>query len=122
MNATRPERSAVLLAPLAKDAGGWGICPDVFASKDDPDYKTMLTAAMNWQAEWQKSNAFGSPTFMVNDQYIREMVRFGILPENTRAEGVNPYETDQRYWQMFHYNPGPAKPELAEHPRSVARE
>jgi hypothetical protein len=104
-NATRPEKSAVLLAPLAKEAGGWGTCPDVFKSKDDPDYRIMLTAAENWQAEWQKSCAFGSPTFQVNRQYIREMVRFGILPENTHAENVDPYETDRRYWEVFHYKP-----------------
>jgi len=105
INATRPQKSAVLLAPLAKEAGGWEACPDVFKSKDDPDYKIMLTAATNWQAEWQKSNAFGSPTFQVNHQYIREMVRFGILPENTLAENVDPYETDRRYWEMFDYKP-----------------
>jgi hypothetical protein len=105
INATRPEKSAVLLAPLAKEAGGWEACPDVFESKDDPDYKIMLTAASNWQTEWQKSHAFGSPTFQVNHQYIREMVRFGILPENTLAENVDPYETDRRYWEMFDYKP-----------------
>jgi hypothetical protein len=105
INATRPEKSSVLLAPLRKDAGGWGICPNVFKSKCDPDYKIMSTAATNWQAEWQKSCAFGSPTFQVNRQYIREMVRFGILPENTHAEDVCPYETDRRYWEMFDYKP-----------------
>jgi hypothetical protein len=105
INATRPEKSAVLLAPLAKEAGGWEACPNVFESKDDPDYKIMLSAAANWQAEWQKSHAFGSPTFQVNHQYIREMVRFGILPENTLAQNVDPYETDRRYWEMFDYKP-----------------
>jgi hypothetical protein len=110
INATRPEKSAVLLAPLRKEAGGWGICPDVFESKDDPDYKIMSVAAADWQVEWQKSCAFGSPTFQVNHQYIREMVRFGILPENTHAADVDPYETDRRYWEMFHY-----KPETYEH-------
>jgi len=105
INATRPEKSAVLLAPLGKEAGGWEICPNVFKSKNDPDYKIMSTAVANWQAEWQKSCAFGSPTFQVNRQYIREMVRFGILPENTRAEDVDPYETDRRYWEVFHHKP-----------------
>jgi hypothetical protein len=105
INATRPDKSAVLLAPLAKEAGGWEACPDIFKSKDDPDYKKILAGLKNWQAEWQKSHAFGSPTFQVNHQYIREMVRFGILPENTRAEDVDPYQTDRRYWDMFHYKP-----------------
>jgi hypothetical protein len=105
LNATRPERSAVLLAPLAKDASGWESCPGVFKSKDDPDYKIILASLKNWQTEWQKSHAFGSPTFQVNQQYIREMVRFGILPQNTRAESIDPYQTDRRYWQMFNYKP-----------------
>ncbi|MHC4559450.1 MAG: hypothetical protein ACYS80_19320, partial [Planctomycetota bacterium] len=105
VNATRTEKSAVLLAPLRKEAGGWGICPNVFKSKNDPDYKIMSRAAANWQDEWQKTCAFGSPTFQVNHQYIREMVRFGILSKNTNAENVNPYEIDQRYWEMFHYKP-----------------
>jgi hypothetical protein len=105
LNATRPEKSAVLMAPLRTDAGGWGTCPNVFASKHDPDFRIMLAAVTAWQAEWQKSRAFGSPTFQVNRQYIREMVRFGILAANARAENVDPYETDQRYWDMFRYKP-----------------
>ena len=105
INATRPEKSAVLLAPLSREAGGWGACPNVFKSKDDPDYRRILTATINWQSEWKKSYVFGSPTFQVNHQYIREMARFGILPENARARDINPYETDQRYWEIFHYKP-----------------
>jgi len=101
LNATRPVKSAVLLAPLAKEAGGWGICPGVFQTTEDPDYRDMSAAAAGWQQAWQKNHVFGSPTFQVNHQYLREMVRFGVLPENTRRETVDPYETDQRYWDMF---------------------
>ncbi len=102
LNATRPDQSAVLMAPLAQAAGGWGTCPDVFASREDPDYRAMSAAAVDWQQAWQKNRAFGSPTFQVNHQYLREMIRFGVLPENTRPETVDPYETDQRYWELFH--------------------
>jgi len=105
LNATRPDRSALLLAPLAKAAGGWGSCPQVFASADDPDYRTLSKGLANWQKAWQKVRVFGSPTFQVNPQYIREMVRFGILPEGTQARDVDPYDTDQRYWEMFHHRP-----------------
>ena len=46
-NLTRPEKSLYLKAPLAKEAGGLGLCTNalgkaVFASTDDPDYKTLL--------------------------------------------------------------------------------
>ncbi|MBN1124674.1 MAG: hypothetical protein JXA82_06685 [Sedimentisphaerales bacterium] len=105
LNATRPEKSAVLMAPLKKDAGGWGACPDVFQSTDDPDYQTLALAVQNWQTEWLKAHRFGTPNFQVNRQYIREMVRFGILPEGTSPEQVDPYKADREYWRMFIYNP-----------------
>jgi hypothetical protein len=109
INATRPEKSAVLLAPLSKEAGGWEACPNVFTSKNDPDYRRISIALTNWQSAWQKSHAFGSPTFKVNHQYIREMARFGILPDDTRAEDINPYDADQHYWAMFHHTPNTDK-------------
>ena len=62
----------------------------------------MEHAALDWQTAWRKSRVFGSPNFQVNHQYLREMVRFGILPENTPLDQIDPYQTDQRYWQMFH--------------------
>ena len=103
--ARRKRLTRTSLAPLSKEAGGWGACPNVFASKNDHDFRKMSAAVAIWQSEWQKSHAFGSPTFQVNHQYIREMARFGIIPENTRAEDINPYEADQRYWEIFHYKP-----------------
>ncbi|TWU38361.1 HzsA-related protein [Novipirellula artificiosorum] len=47
INLTHPENSAMLLAPLAKQAGGWGLCQQsdgkpVFADSSDTDYQTML--------------------------------------------------------------------------------
>ena len=48
INLTNPSHSPLLQAPLAKDAGGWGLCrkkgtqTPVFADKQDPDYRTML--------------------------------------------------------------------------------
>ena len=49
-NLSRPEQSLILLAPLAKSAGGWGLCRDpktreratVFADKADPGYQALL--------------------------------------------------------------------------------
>ncbi len=115
INATRPEKSAVLMAPLTKAAGGWGACGDIFKSKDDPDYKALAQAAKNWQSEWLKARRFGAPNFQVNRQYIREMVRFGILPEGATPEEVDAYETDRKYWQIFTHEPSkPPKPDSKE--------
>ncbi|MBE0536793.1 MAG: hypothetical protein IH624_14090 [Phycisphaerae bacterium] len=119
LNATRPDKSAVLLAPLDKAAGGWGACPDVFKSTDDPDYQTMAKAAKNWQTEWLKARRFGAPNFQVNHQYVREMVRFGILPQGTTPDQVDPYKADRAYWDIFTYDP--ANPEgSAPNPQRIA--
>ncbi len=40
---TEPQYNGFLMAPLARSAGGWGACgEDVFASKDDIDYRAIL--------------------------------------------------------------------------------
>jgi len=49
INLTNPARSSMLQAPLAKSAGGWGLCktPDgspVFADTGDAEYTRMLAA------------------------------------------------------------------------------
>ena len=106
LNATRPERSAVVMAPLAKAAGGWGSCgPNVFRTTGDPDYKRMVAACRAFQAEWLKAGRVGSPTFRVNHQYVREMVRFGVLPPGTDPARVDPFATDRKYWDLFTYRP-----------------
>jgi hypothetical protein len=47
------------------------------------------------------------PDFRPNEQYIREMKRFGVLPADFDATTgrIDPFETDQRYWQLFWYHP-----------------
>jgi hypothetical protein len=48
VNLTNPSFSPLLQAPLAEDAGGWGLCrkkgtqEPVFADTQDPDYRAML--------------------------------------------------------------------------------
>ncbi|MBN1442992.1 MAG: discoidin domain-containing protein, partial [Planctomycetes bacterium] len=50
-NLSRPEKSLILLAPLAEAAGGWGLCRDpatgapaaVFESPADPGYQALLS-------------------------------------------------------------------------------
>ena len=43
LNFTRPEQSRFLMAPLSKEAGGWGLCEgSVFADTSDPDYQQVL--------------------------------------------------------------------------------
>ncbi|MCU0857759.1 MAG: hypothetical protein MUC65_05075 [Pontiellaceae bacterium] len=101
LNASRPDKSALLLAPLSKEAGGRESCGKIFTSTNDPDYQQLLAALKNFQQEWSKTPRFGFPNFQVNPQYVREMIRFGVLPAGTDPKTVDPYVTDRAYWDLF---------------------
>ena len=51
LNLSCPSHSAALQAPLAREAGGWGLClkdgTPVFRDKNDPDYTKALSALQN---------------------------------------------------------------------------
>jgi mono/diheme cytochrome c family protein len=55
VNLSNPSHSAVLQAPLAVEAGGWGLCGSkqnpVFKDKNDGDYKLMLDSIQNGVVE-----------------------------------------------------------------------
>jgi len=107
-NLDEPERSIVLRAPLAKEAGGLGLCAG-FASKDAPEYRQILAAIVAASNTLQQVRRFDMPGFRPNRHYIREMQRFGILPATLQdSDPVDPYETDQAYWRSFWYRPAPA--------------
>ena len=116
---TRPEKSQILLGPLAAAAGGYGTCaaktappppgdkaPQVFADTSDPDYQKILAAiqeAKNWL---DASKRFDMPGYRPNEHYVREMKRYGILSENLGPnDPVDAYATDQAYWKSFWYEP-----------------
>ena len=117
-NLTRPEKSIVLLAPLAKKAGGLGLCchkanrgekpkpADVFASRRDSDYQKLLAGITRAKADLDRRKRFDMPGFRPNEHYIREMQRYGTLPADlAAADPIDPYATDEKYWQSFWYVP-----------------
>ena len=116
-NLTAPARSFLLLAPLAKGAGGWGICKSdeapngVFASTDDPDYRKLLANVEGVRQNLQRITRFDMPDFRPNAPYVREMKRFGILPEAADpAQGrIDVYAADRAYWKSFWFQPEKAK-------------
>ena len=107
-NFTRPEKSPLLLAPLAKAAGGWGMCPDVFQDTSDPDYQAMLGQICEGKALFDAEPRWGTPRFVPNRQYIRELTKFGVLANdrNPGRDNIDVFETDQRYWRSLWYKPG----------------
>ena len=107
-NMDHPEESLLLLAPLARSAGGLQLCGEqpVFASKDDPDYQEILRTIQAAARELRDQLRFDMPGFRPNRFYIREMQNYGILPADLAPQTpVNPYATDQAYWDTFQYRP-----------------
>jgi cytochrome c2 len=107
VNFTTPERSPLLLGPLAKAAGGYESCGAVFTDRNDPDYQLLLRAIEKGKAAWDASPRYATAGFKPNRQYIREMQRYGILPASFDAsqDAVDVFAVDQKYWASFWYRP-----------------
>jgi hypothetical protein len=101
-NLSRPEKSLLLLAPLARSAGGYGICGDVFASTDDADYQQLLDGIREAKAHLESITRFNMPHFRPEPEYVREMKRYGILPPGHQLrDPIDVYDTDRRYWRSL---------------------
>jgi hypothetical protein len=118
-NLSHPEKSMILLAPLAEESGGYGWCrgksPDgkpgeparVFSDAEDTDYQAILRAIRTAKAELDQMKRFDMPGFRPNPHYMRELKRYGILPADFDAanDPIDVYETDRAYWRSFWYRP-----------------
>jgi hypothetical protein len=111
-NLTRPEKSLLLLAPLARNAGGWELCRDPqtgakaagFAGTDDPDYQKLLALCVAGQARLEEMKRFDMPGFLPRLEWVREMQRYGVLPTDVKpGDPVDVYATEQRYWESLWY-------------------
>jgi hypothetical protein len=113
-NLSRPEKSLLLLAPLAEAAGGWGLCRDprskekvaVFADTQDPGYQALLAMCVAGKQRLDQIKRFDMPDFRPRKDWVREMKRYGILStEITGDAPLDVYATEQRYWQSLWYRP-----------------
>ena len=110
-NFTQPEKSLLLLAPLAEAAGGLGLCRDaagkpanVFTKADDPDYEKLLALVAAGKAKLDSIKRFDMPDFRPCGPYLREMKYYGVLPINHgNDDPVDPYDLDRRYWESLWY-------------------
>ncbi len=107
LNFSRPQLSPLLLGPLAKTAGGFGSCGDVFKDTNDPDYQLLLRAIQKGKTEIEAEPRFATPGFKPNPQYVRELKRFGILSSSfdLAKDTVDVFDADQKYWRSFWYQP-----------------
>ncbi|MDO4575545.1 MAG: hypothetical protein Q4D98_10085 [Planctomycetia bacterium] len=123
-NLSYPEKSKVLRGPLAKEAGGLGTCQaksgtPVFTDTSDPDYQTILKYIQRGRKYiLEEDNRFSMLHPSVNNGencpqvfiprwgYLREMIRYGILPMTTTPKTpIDPYDVEGRYWASLHYTP-----------------
>ena len=122
-NLTHPDLSLMLMAPLAKSAGGLGTCvgkdgAPVFASTSDPDYQAILAGIRDTGKRLDEITRFDMPNYRPSPQWLREMKRFGLLPKDQGTDKqVNPYEVEKRYFESLWCRPGAKEqwgPESAE--------
>jgi mono/diheme cytochrome c family protein len=106
-NLTRPEESLLVMAPLARRAGGLEHCGRaVFAHTSDPDYRTVLRAIQEAQARLAHIKRFDMPGFRPRNEWIAKMQRYGILPASLPTDApLDVYATERAYWQSLWYRP-----------------
>jgi len=120
-NLTWPEMSPMLLAPLARKAGGWGMqkrggdgetdgkMTEVFENADDPDYQALLEYIEMGRLCLRKNKRWDMPGFKPHPYYVREMKRYGVLPESfdLANDEIDVFEVDRRYWESSWHDPIP---------------
>jgi len=106
-NLTRPEKSRLVTAMLAKEAGGRAVKGKVmFKTKDDPLYKTLVLRLKEARQRMLAGGRFDLPGFRPNEHYLREMQRYGILPKDLKpGVPLDPYAVDRAYFNSFDYQP-----------------
>jgi cytochrome c553 len=104
---TVPDKSLLLLAPLAKSAGGYESCGSaILPGKDDPRYRTILAAIERTKTRLDEIKRFDMPGFVPPPQYVRELKKYQILPpEHVSTTPINTYELEQKYWRSLWYRP-----------------
>lgn len=110
-NLSRPEKSLLLLAPLAEKAGGLELCRDpkgkpigVLTTTADPDYQKLLAMVAAGKDNMERIKRFDMPGFQPRPEYVREMKRFGILAAGLPPDSqIDAYATDRKYWQSLWY-------------------
>jgi hypothetical protein len=117
-NLTRPEKSLILLAPLSSQAGGHDLCKRrdkdgepvesaaVFADTDDSGYQAILALCVAGKKRLDRIKRFDMPDFRPVQPYVREMKKYGIIPEDLAADAkIDVYATDRAYWRSLWYRP-----------------
>jgi hypothetical protein len=105
-NLTHPEHSLILRAPLPAEAGGLGLCGDVFGGRDDADYREILAAIEDAAERLARHKRFDMPGFRPSPYYVRQLQEYGILPRDLSPEAaLDVYALDRQYWRSLWPDP-----------------
>ncbi len=105
---TNPAKSLLLLAPLSVSGGGFATCGNVFASTSDTDYVAILNSAVAGKNYIDSVSRFNMPNFHPRQDWVREMIRYGILPAGTKSSSsIDVYATEEKYWESLWWKPVP---------------
>ena len=119
---TRPEKSPLLLAALAKEAGGLALCRTnrqdtnsviaLFKDTADPDYVKIHAAIADAKKKLEEIKRFDMPGFQPRAEWVREMKRYGVLPDSASGkDALDVYAIERSYWESLWPK---AQPDLAE--------
>lgn len=105
-NTTYPENSAILMAPLAKSAGGRADDesdeghPVVFNDKNDPRYKTIFAALERARKYANEENPrYSSPNYKPTSTYLSAMKSYGVIKDSDELENFDVFKCDEKYWR-----------------------
>jgi hypothetical protein len=92
-NQRRPDGHVILAGDLGPD---WS-----------HSYFSLLAAIQRGKAELDKRPRYGTAGFRPNHQYIREMNRYGVLPESFELsqQPLDVFQADNAYWKTFWHRP-----------------
>jgi len=77
-----------------------------YADTNNQDYQTILALCVAGKNHLDKIKRFDMPDFRPVSPYVREMKKYGIIPENLAADvRIDVYATDRAYWQSLWYKP-----------------
>ena len=106
-NISNPERSMILRAPLAKKAGGMEACQKIiFEDTNDPFYREILAALQDANRRLNIEKRFDMPGFRPNDDYIREMQKYGFVKKDLGpTETFDYYQAERDYFDSWYFDP-----------------
>ncbi|MHC4250555.1 MAG: HzsA-related protein [Planctomycetota bacterium] len=88
----------------------------VFRDTSDPGYRAMLALVEMGKSAIDKNKRWDMPGFKPHPYHVREMKRFGILPESfdVDRDSVDVFDLDRRYWESLWHYPRGGGPKLHE--------